>query len=617
MENRINPSIYQPQIFTLPEQYQTQIRPTIYMPVQNQAQSYQIENFSPQQVQQNTQGNFIERIDQRLLQFFGAVAQSQGQGTSINQFLSAAQLLANMNTTQFTGSVNTPNTIGGIPVIGSTYAEDGSQAFMLADGEIASQSDLVMSSNVQSALTAISILSSDANTKDKALALAQLGINAGVANDVISEVNAGKLGAAFNVFNTITNWSDMTNEQRIASTIQSANTVIGAFSQGGLTGAIPSSISTSFSSSSSSVAGTSVGSSAGSTATAALSGVAGAAGIVMGIDQAADVIDALGDMPRGSEAIQAGAIGLGTAGAAIGAGVGTIAVAASAATAASGAAAGATAGSVVPVVGTIIGGVLGAAAGALLGAFGSSKSKTQMMRDKWRDAMEQMGIADKIDGSHHLTLADGSLYNVGKDGGYRLQNVDGTDRLTTQVDSSNPLTPDAIPESHVFALATGIDPTTNMSEGMWDTVAAQGLNAAMSNATSAADVSANFRAMLEKGGIDPRQVAMRIEVLRVRNKITEEEYQVYLNKVNNIFNTQLIPTDRAKAHMAIVQQISNQPEIAEADKELLLELTDPVKYQGTIESLEQRLSKRAELDQRAIEEKAQAEMEARLLAAQA
>jgi hypothetical protein len=509
------------------------------------------------------QANDFKNVAGALSVFFNS------QASSRDKIQAGAAALAGLATTSFTGSLDGPQTIGGIPVIGSAITEDGSAGFMLENGTVVPRSDILATQNVNSALQAISILTSKADTKDKVLALTQIGVQAGIANELISNVNAGRIGSALGLINTVSNWDKMNNGQRVAATLQTADTVLSA-----LNGSVASNTAASSAATTSSAGVSSLG--------AAASGAAAVAGIVMGVDQAADVIDAIGDMPR-SEAVKAGAIGLGSAGAAIGAGVAAVGVA-------TGVAAGTTIGTAAfPVVGTLIGAVAGAAIGAVFGLCASGKKPGQMMRDKWRDAMEQGGFAQKMDGSHHVQLADGTLYNIGKDGGHKLQNLDGTQRATFDVDGSNPIAGASIPMAHLFVMATGLDPS-NRDHGFWDNTVAQALNAATSNATTLEGVQENFRAMLAKGQVDPRALAMKVEVLRVSNKINDQEYGVYLNHINQLFGTQLVPTEREKAHMAIAERLQSMPALEGGDKELFEVLTNPVKYQESQIKLAERLN---------------------------
>lgn len=370
---------------------------------------------------------------------------------------------------------------------------------------------------VNRGLAAMSILASDAQNDSKIIELSKLGVQTETAKKVLGEFGVGSLNSALQLYQAINNWSSLNTQQQISVASQAMQSIGGLGQEVGLE-------------------------SAGIATGGVIGSISGVAGIVTGIDQAGDVIDAIGEMPR-SQAAEAGAIGLGSAGASIGAGVAAIGVA-------SGAIAGAQAGSaVVPVVGTVIGAAVGAIAGFALGRFGSGKSASQMLRDKWRDAMEAAGLAQKIDGSHHVKLSDGSLYNIGFDGGHQLNNLDGTTRHTFDVDWKNPLAVNGIPEAHLFVMASGLDPSAE-KENLWHTAVSQAINAATFNATSKQDVTENFQSMLANK-IDPRALGLKIEVLRVNNVIDDSEYLVYLNAINNIFSTQLTPTDRQKATEAV------------------------------------------------------------------
>jgi hypothetical protein len=112
------------------------------------------------------------------------------------------------------------------------------------------------------------------------------------------------------------------------------------------------------------------------------------------------------------------------------------------------------------------------------------------------------------------------------------------------------LSSEGIPEAHIYALASGLDPSL-VKGALWHRGVAQSLNAATSNAKTQEDVTANFRSMLAKGEIDPIQVALKVEVLRQKDVISESEYGVYINKINKLFGTELITTEKSAALEAL------------------------------------------------------------------
>ena len=123
---------------------------------------------------------------------------------------------------------------------------------------------------------------------------------------------------------------------------------------------------------------------------------------------------------------------------------------------------------------------------------------------------------------------------------------------------------------------------------------AQALNAATSNAVSVEEVRANYRAML--GDTQPQDIGIRLEVLRATNKITEQEYGVYLHHVNKIYGSNLAVSNAAQAKEFLVAQITQKPQeqLSKGEIELFYQLTDPVKIQESQKELEERLAKQLE-----------------------
>jgi len=121
------------------------------------------------------------------------------------------------------------------------------------------------------------------------------------------------------------------------------------------------------------------------------------AAIVAGTYGAYKTADAMGDMAAGGDRTRTGALGGAASGAAIGAGIG----------------------SVVPGIGTAIGAGVGAVVGATAGLagdfFGSNKNRFQVARDKVRGFLADSGLVDRNTWS--VTLSDGTLGDMGKDGG--------------------------------------------------------------------------------------------------------------------------------------------------------------------------------------------------------
>lgn len=129
----------------------------------------------------------------------------------------------------------------------------------------------------------------------------------------------------------------------------------------------------------------------------------------------------------------------------------------------------------------------------------TGKSDAQLQRDDFRKVLKETGVADK---NYHVTLADGSKFNIGLDGKTRYKNVgeniDGkTERQAWDMDHSNPLALFATSQidpmiRNIYgpdAEKAGIKP--EQYTGMF-------VNAVTSNAKSEQDVKNNIAAMLGK-----------------------------------------------------------------------------------------------------------------------
>ena len=486
--------------------------------------------------------------------------------------------------TKYTGSINSPSTIGGNRVIGSTTTDTGLPAYSVIDqnGQVStiSRADLENSSRMTSLISAASVLTSNAKTEDKVSALAAVGVDSARAHEMITATNAGNANAALSLFNTGRNWDRMSNLERTASTLRTGSQVMDS-----AVSMMPQGTTTTASTTTATTTGGAL-----STIGAGLQLAGGIALVGAGIHQAADVIDASSKMPK-SQSQTKTPLGGALAGASIGAGV---ALASAGAATLGLTAAGASAGSVFPVVGTAIGAAVGLAAGLIAGNTGSGKNTGQMMRDSWRGTLTSIGIASKDDKKNvNVELADGSLYNIGLDGNAKLDNVDGvTKRNTFDVDWGNDVAVNSIPTAHLFAIATGLDPTSNSSMDLFHRAVAQSINAATSNTNTISGVNENFRYMMDKAGIDPRDLGMQIESLRVQNKITEQEYGVYINQLNKVYGTQLQPTDLEKSRNYFIETIQAKGRsMTKYEKNFLEILTNKDKASSWARKRDRRLGK--------------------------
>lgn len=196
--------------------------------------------------------------------------------------------------------------------------------------------------------------------------------------------------------------------------------------------------------------------------------------------------------------------------------------------AAQGVAAGAYIGSIVPGIGTLLGGAIGGALGGLIGLVHTGKHVDQIARDRLRGFLQKTGL---IDERYALALADGTQYDIGKDGGHRYSNLDGTLRRAYETDTSNPLTAQAI--GWVDPLAAAL---TGGNEKLRSDLAGYLTNAATSNASTLDAVRANIRGFYDRLGIDPEKALRLNASLSEMGAVDNNTAAAYSNSIATLFS---------------------------------------------------------------------------------
>jgi hypothetical protein len=128
----------------------------------------------------------------------------------------------------------------------------------------------------------------------------------------------------------------------------------------------------------------------------------------------------------------------------------------------------------------------------------SGKSGAQQLRDSFRGDLREAGVATKLDGSDHVTLADGSKFNIGLDGKTKYKNVDEkTTRNAWDGDMTNPLAKLATDklDPMIRNIYGADDPKRKFFPGQYTGIL---VNAVTSNAKNEQDVLANIDAVLGK-----------------------------------------------------------------------------------------------------------------------
>ncbi len=195
-----------------------------------------------------------------------------------------------------------------------------------------------------------------------------------------------------------------------------------------------------------------------------------------------------------------------------------------------GASSGAFIGSIVPGVGTAIGGVVGGLIGAVSSLFRKSgKHEDQKDRDKVRAALIEHGM---LPNDYCLTLANGSKYDIGKDGGYRLINTDGGTRHAYDVDFSNPLA------GRLVGMAQGfISVLMGSNQKLTSDFTGYVVNAALSNASTLEDARANLLSIFQQFKIDPEMVAQEIGEMTGAGALSQDVALAYANGLRDLLTT--------------------------------------------------------------------------------
>jgi uncharacterized protein YcfJ len=168
--------------------------------------------------------------------------------------------------------------------------------------------------------------------------------------------------------------------------------------------------------------------------------------------------------------------------------------------AASGTAIGAAIGTLItPGFGTAVGAAIGAFAGGLLGSIKTGKHEDQKVRDQVRAGLLQSGI---ISNDYKLTLADGSQYDIGLDGGAKV----GPNGIRPyEIDNANPMAALAVNWlSPLVALFSKGDAKVQSDFVGYLT------NAALSNAKSPEQLLANVTVIMKQFGVNDQALAQGV-----------------------------------------------------------------------------------------------------------
>lgn len=209
-----------------------------------------------------------------------------------------------------------------------------------------------------------------------------------------------------------------------------------------------------------------------------------------------------------------------------------------------GAASGASLGTaIMPGWGTAIGAAAGAAIGFAGSEFGSNKDKDQMARDAVRKSMAEQKIF--APGSYELIRADGSGYDIGRDGAAKILNSDGkTSRQAFDVDFKNPLAAETTAQSMALGMIL-----TGGHKKLSDDYSGYITNAALSNAKDQTTATQNLQAITKQMmGSGLTQESAKAILDKIKGNLDPDAYNVAVSKLPILFgNSQPITKAGADA----------------------------------------------------------------------
>lgn len=180
---------------------------------------------------------------------------------------------------------------------------------------------------------------------------------------------------------------------------------------------------------------------------------------------------------------------------------------------------------VAPGVGTAIGAGIGALGGGLIGKIKAGKHEDQIKRDEVRKRLQANGFLDE---RFNMTLADGTKFDIGRDGGAQLINKDGTTRPMYNTDASDPLTGQAVAWANPIAWLI-----SNGDKKAFNDFAGYFANAAQSNATDINGIKANLQAFYDQIGLPREAYIQMIDEQLAAGKIDQQTADVFKHDLGN------------------------------------------------------------------------------------
>jgi len=159
--------------------------------------------------------------------------------------------------------------------------------------------------------------------------------------------------------------------------------------------------------------------------------------------------------------------------------------------------------------------------------FGSGKGGDQRLRDAYRSHIQEY-FPGLVNDNWELTLPDGTVFNLGMDGGARLQNVDGSERQYHDIDWEMEGIGEYVGMANpIGALLTGA------SGDRWQDAVSWITNALTT--TKGGGVIENTRSIYEQAGLDRNTAYQGILDLTEMGRLTEGERDSMLASIDKVF----------------------------------------------------------------------------------
>lgn len=212
------------------------------------------------------------------------------------------------------------------------------------------------------------------------------------------------------------------------------------------------------------------------------------------------------------------------------------------------------------VLSAAAGAVGGGVVGGLLGHVWGGKSKAQKQRDSERQALKDMNVAHPDAKTGHgafVTLADGTEYDIGKDGHAKVPNLEGGgSRPAYNTDPTDKATGQAIGWTQPLAvLALG----QGQGKGK-DDMTGYLANAVQSNAKGDLEkIRQNALSLMRGMGISQGQAIQRLDQLRAAGRITDADYGAFVNGINTLIGHALPANEQPNGGIQVPVITINMP----------------------------------------------------------